>query len=148
VKAKLTFAFGAAALIALVVTAAIWGSQPDYRVLFSNISDKDGGAIIAQLSQMNVPYKYTEGGGALMVPADKVHEARLKLASQGLPRGGNVGFEVMDGQKFGVTQFQEHVNYQRALEGELARSIQSLASVQAARVHLALPKQSVFLREQ
>jgi flagellar M-ring protein FliF len=116
--------------------------------LFSNISDKDGGAIVAQLSQMNVPYKYSEGGGALMVPADKVHEARLKLASQGLPRGGNVGFEVMDGQKFGVTQFQEHINYQRALEGELARSIQSLASVQAARVHLALPKQSVFLREQ
>ncbi|MFM7459785.1 MAG: flagellar basal-body MS-ring/collar protein FliF, partial [Burkholderiales bacterium] len=116
--------------------------------MFSNISDKDGGAIIAQLSQMNVPYKYTDGGSALMVPADKVHEVRLKLASQGLPRGGNVGFEVMDGQKFGVTQFQEHVNYQRALEGELARSIQSLASVQAARVHLALPKQSVFLREQ
>ena len=70
-KAKLTLAFGAAALIALVVTAAIWGSQPDYRVLFSNISDKDGGAIVAQLSQMNVPYKYSEGGGALMVPADK-----------------------------------------------------------------------------
>jgi flagellar M-ring protein FliF len=147
-KAKLTLAVGVAALIALIVTAAIWGSQPDYRVLFSNISDKDGGAIVAQLSQMNVPYKYSEGGGALMVPADKVHEARLKLASQGLPRGGNVGFEVMDGQKFGVTQFQEHINYQRALEGELARSIQSLASVQAARVHLAMPKQSVFLREQ
>lgn len=147
-KAKLTLAISAAALIAVLVTAVLWGSQPDYRVLFSNISDKDGGAIVAQLSQMNVPYKYSEGGGALMVPADKVHEARLKLASQGLPRGGNVGFEVMDGQKFGVTQFQEHINYQRALEGELARSIQSLASVQAARVHLALPKQSVFLREQ
>jgi flagellar M-ring protein FliF len=147
-KAKLALAVGAAALIALLVTAAIWGSQPDYRVLFSNISDKDGGAIVAQLSQMNVPYKYSEGGGALLVPADKVHEARLKLASQGLPRGGNVGFEVMDGQRFGVTQFQEHINYQRALEGELARSIQSLSSVQAARVHLALPKQSVFLREQ
>jgi flagellar M-ring protein FliF len=147
-KAKLTLATMAAALIALIVTAVIWGSQPEYRVLFSNISDKDGGAIVAQLSQMNVPYKYSEGGGALLVPADKVHEARLKLASQGLPRGGNVGFEVMDGQKFGVTQFQEHINYQRALEGELARSIQSLSSVQAARVHLALPKQSVFLREQ
>jgi flagellar M-ring protein FliF len=147
-KAKLTLAVGAAALIALIVTAAIWGTQPDYRVLFSNISDKDGGAIVAQLSQMNIPYRYSEGGGALLVPADKVHEARLKLASQGLPRGGNVGFEVMDGQKFGVTQFQEHINYQRALEGELARSIQSLSSVQAARVHLALPKQSVFLREQ
>ncbi len=147
-KAKLTLAVGAAALIALIVTAAIWGTQPDYRVLFSNISDKDGGAIVAQLSQMNIPYRYSEGGGALLVPADKVHEARLKLASQGLPRGGNVGFEVMDGQKFGVTQFQEHINYQRALEGELARSIQSLSSVQAARVHLALPKQSVFLRDQ
>jgi flagellar M-ring protein FliF len=147
-KAKLTLAVGVAALIALIVTAAIWGTQPDYRVLFSNISDKDGGAIVAQLSQMNIPYRYSEGGGALLVPADKVHEARLKLASQGLPRGGNVGFEVMDGQKFGVTQFQEHINYQRALEGELARSIQSLSSVQAARVHLALPKQSVFLREQ
>jgi flagellar M-ring protein FliF len=147
-KAKLTLATMAAALIAIIVTAIIWGSQPEYRVLFSNISDKDGGAIVAQLSQMNVPYKYSEAGGALLVPADKVHEARLKLASQGLPRGGNVGFEVMDGQKFGVTQFQEHINYQRALEGELARSIQSLSSVQAARVHLALPKQSVFLREQ
>jgi len=147
-KAKLTLAVGIAALIAIIVTATIWGTQPDYRVLFSNISDKDGGAIVAQLSQMNVPYRYSEGGGALLVPADKVHEARLKLASQGLPRGGNVGFEVLDGQKFGITQFQEHINYQRALEGELSRSIQSLSSVQSARVHLALPKQSVFLREQ
>jgi len=147
-KAKLTLAVGVAALIAIIVTATIWATQPDYRVLFSNISDKDGGAIVAQLSQMNVPYRYSEGGGALLVPADKVHEARLKLASQGLPRGGNVGFEVLDGQKFGITQFQEHINYQRALEGELSRSIQSLSSVQSARVHLAIPKQSVFLREQ
>jgi len=147
-NAKLTLAVGVAALIAMIVTAMLWGMQPDYRVLFSNISDKDGGAIVAQLSQMNVPYRYSEGGGALLVPADKVHEARLKLASQGLPRGGNVGFEVLDGQKFGITQFQEQINYQRALEGELSRSIQALSSVQSARVHLALPKQSAFLREQ
>lgn len=146
-KSQLMLGLGVAALAAVVVTSYMWSAQPDYRVLFSNLNDKDGGAIVSQLSQMNVQYKFSEGGGAIMVPADKVHEARLKLASQGLPRGSSVGFESMDGQKFGVTQFQEHVNYQRALEGELARSIQSLSAVQAARVHLALPKQSVFLRE-
>ena len=137
-----------AALVALIAASYMWTQQPDYRVLFANVSDKDGGAIVAQLSQMNVPHKYSEGGGAIMVPSDKVHEVRLRLASQGLPKGGNVGFELMEGQKFGATQFQEQVNYQRGLEGELAKSIQSLASVQSARVHLAMPKQSVFLREQ
>jgi flagellar M-ring protein FliF len=97
---------------------------------------------------MNVPYKFQEGGGAVLVPADMVHDARLRLASQGLPKGSNVGFELLESQKLGATQFQEQINYQRGLEGELARSIQSLASVQAARVHLAMPKSSVFLRDQ
>ena len=82
------------------------------------------------------------------MPADQVHDARLKLAAQGLPKGGNVGFELMENQKLGVSQFLEQVNYQRALEGELARSIQSLAAVENARVHLALPKPSVFVRDQ
>jgi flagellar M-ring protein FliF len=89
---------------------------------------------------MNVPYKFAEGGSAILVPAAQVHEARLKLASQGLPKGGGVGFELMENQKLGVSQFLEQVNFQRALEGELARSIQSIGSVQTARVHLALPK--------
>jgi flagellar M-ring protein FliF len=96
---------------------------------------------------MNVPHKFADGGGAILVPADRVHDARLKLASQGLPKGGNVGFELMENQKLGVSQFLEQVNFQRALEGELARSIQSLAAVAGARVHLALPKASVFVRE-
>jgi len=96
---------------------------------------------------MNVPYRFAEGGGAILVPADKVHDTRLRLASQGLPKGGIVGFELVDNQKFGATQFQEQINYQRGLEGELARSIQSLSAVQGARVHLAIPKPSVFLRE-
>jgi len=136
---------GAAATVALLVTAWLWSAQPAYRPLFTNLSDRDGGAVIAQLAQMNVPYKSADGG-TILVPADKVHEARLKLASQGLPKGSVVGFEVMESQKFGLTQFQEQVNYQRALEGELSRSIQSLAPVAAARVHLALPKQTGFLR--
>jgi flagellar M-ring protein FliF len=86
--------------------------------------------------------------GAIMVPAERVHEVRLKLASQGLPRGGMIGFELMENQKFGISQFAEQVNYQRGLEGELARTIMSIGSVQAARVHLAIPKPSVFVREE
>ena len=141
---------GLAALVAVGVVAAAFfaSSAPDYRVLFSNLGDKDAGAIVAQLSQMNVPYRYTEGGGAILVPADKVHDVRLKLATQGLPKGSIAGFEVMDNSKFGITQFQERVNYQRALEGELTRSIQGLSAVQDARVHLALPNQNGFFREQ
>jgi flagellar M-ring protein FliF len=141
-------ALGVAAVIAVMAGVWMWGQQPEYRVLFSNFNDRDGGAIVASLQQMNVPYKFAEGGGAILVPANQVHDARLKLASQGLPKGGNVGFELMENQKLGVSQFLEQVNFQRALEGELARSIQSLAAVQSARVHLALPKPSVFVREQ
>lgn len=146
-RSKLMALAGLAALIAIVAASVLWSRQPDYRVLFSNLSDKDGGSVIASLTQMNVPYRFAPGGAAILVPEDRVHDARLKLASQGLPRGGTVGFELMENQKFGVTQFQERLNFQRGLEGELARSIQSLAAVQSARVHLALPAQNGFLRE-
>ena len=145
---KIMLALGVAAAVAVMVAVWMWGQQPDYRVLFSNFSDRDGGAIVAELEKMNIPYKYAEGGGAVLVPADRVHDARLKLASQGLPKGGNVGFELMENQKLGSSQFVERVNFQRAMEGELARSIESVSSVQAARVHLAMPKDSVFVSEQ
>jgi flagellar M-ring protein FliF len=145
-KIALILAFSAIA--ALAVVGWIWGKAPDYKVLFSNVSDRDGGAIVAALQQMNVPYKFAEGGGAILVPDSQVHGTRLKLAAQGLPKGGLVGFELMENQKFGTSQFVEQVNFHRALEGELARSIQSLSVVSSARVHLAVPKQSVFLREQ
>ncbi|MFM2056518.1 MAG: hypothetical protein RLY71_903 [Pseudomonadota bacterium] len=145
---KLLLGGGIAALLALVVTSLLLSRQDDYKVLFANLSDKDGGAIIAQLSQMNVPYKYTEGGAAILVPADKVHDVRLKLAQAGLPKGGTVGFELMDNARFGTTQFQERLNFQRGLEGELVRSITALDAVEAARVHLALPNQNGFFREQ
>lgn len=145
---KIGAIFGTAALIALVVGAVLWGRAPDYRILYTNLSDRDGGAVLAALTQMNVPYKFQEGSGAVLVPSDKVHDARLRLASQGLPKGSIVGFELLESQKLGATQFQEQINYQRGLEGELARSIQSVAAVQSARVHLAIPKSSAFLREQ
>lgn len=145
---KMALAAGIAAIIAISVGLWMWGQAPEYRILYSNLSDRDGGAIIESLQQQNIPYKFTEGGGALMIPANNVYEARLKLAAQGLPKGGTVGFELMENQKFGITQFAEQVNYQRALEGELARSVQSIASVASARVHLAIPKPSVFVKDQ
>lgn len=144
---KFLIGLGIAAVVAVMAGIWIWSQQPDYRVLFSNFNDRDGGAIVASLQQMNVPYKFAEGGGAILVPAGQVHDARLKLAAQGLPKGGNVGFELMENQKLGVSQFLEQVNFQRALEGELARSIESIDAVQAARIHLALPKASVFVRD-
>jgi len=145
---KVLIGAGVAAALALIVAIWLWNQAPEYRVLYANYSDKDGGAITAALDQMGVKYKFSEGGSAILVPAEQVPDLRLKLASQGLPKGGNVGFELMENQKLGVSQFLEQVNYQRSLEGELARSIQSLGSVAAARVHLALPKPSVFVRDQ
>ncbi|WP_293780315.1 flagellar basal-body MS-ring/collar protein FliF [uncultured Oxalicibacterium sp.] len=145
---RIVMMIGVAAVIAAMVGIVLWSQKPDYRVLFSNFSDRDGGAIVASLQQANVPYKFAEGGSAILVPADRVHDLRLKLAAEGLPKGGNVGFELMENQKLGISQFLEQVNFQRALEGELARSIQSVGSVQSARVHLAMPKQTVFVRDQ
>ena len=147
-KSKFNLGVGVAALIGIVVALLIWNSQGDYKVLYANLSDKDGGAIIAQLSQMNIPYRHSDGGAAILVPAAKVHDARLKLASAGLPKASVGGFEMMDSARFGQTQFQERLTFQRGLEGELSRSIGSLAAVESARVHLALPNQNGFFREQ
>jgi flagellar M-ring protein FliF len=148
VKAMVMLTMGVAALAAVIAALAMWSKSGDYRVLYANLSDKDGGAILQQLSQMNVPYKHADSGSAILVPADKVHDARLKLAQVGLPKGSTTGFELLDNARFGQTQFQERMTWQRALEGELVRSITALAAVQNARVHLALPQQNGFFREQ
>ncbi|MFH7825551.1 flagellar basal-body MS-ring/collar protein FliF [Kluyvera chengduensis] len=145
---KIPLMVASAAAVAVLVAMVLWAKSPDYRTLFSNLSDQDGGAIVTQLTQMNVPYRFADNGGALEVPADKVHELRLRLAQLGLPKGGSVGFELLDQEKFGISQFSEQVNYQRALEGELARTIETLGPVKSARVHLAMPKPSLFVREQ
>ncbi len=145
---KVLLMVAVAAVAALIVASNTWLKQADYRILFSNIAERDGGSIIAALDQMNIPYKFNESGGAILIPGSKVHEVRLRLASQGLPKGGGVGFELMENQKFGISQFAEQVNYQRGLEGELSRTIQSIGAVQAARVHLAIPKPTVFVREE
>ena len=147
-KNQFSLILGLTAVAGLVMMLASWNNNGDYKVLYANLSDKDGGAIIAQLSQMNVPYRHADGGAAILVPSSKVYDARLKLASAGLPKGSVVGFELMDGARFGQTQFQERLTFQRGLEGELTRSITAMPAVQGARVHLALPNQNGFFREQ
>ncbi|WP_390253432.1 flagellar basal-body MS-ring/collar protein FliF [Brenneria goodwinii] len=145
---KIPLLVAAAAALAIVSALILWAQSPDYRVLYSNLNDRDGGSIVAQLGQMNIPYRFADNGGALLIPADKIHETRLRLAQQGLPKGGAVGFELLDQEKFGISQFSEQINYQRALEGELSRTIETLGPVVNARVHLAIPKPSLFVREQ
>ena len=145
---RLRLAFGVVLFVAIGIVGLVMGRQAEWRILYSNLADKDGGAVIAQLATLNVPYKHSDGGGAILVPADRVHDVRLKLASLGLPKGSVNGFEMMESNRFGMTQFQERLTFQRGLEGELTRSIQALSSVQNARVHLALPNQNGFFREQ
>jgi flagellar M-ring protein FliF len=145
---RMRLILGVVLFVAIAVGGLVMGRQAEWRVLYSNLADKDGGAVIAQLGTMNIPYKYSDGGGAILVPADRVHDARLKLASMGLPKGAVSGFEMMESNRFGMTQFQERLTFQRGLEGELTRSIQSISSVASARVHLALPNQNGFFRDQ
>lgn len=137
----------AAAAIAVVVALLLWAREPEYRVLFSGLSEADGGQIISELDKRAIPYRLSEGGNTILVPGDKMSALRLQLAEQGLPKGGSVGFELLDKQAFGVSQFAEQLNYQRGLEGELARTIESLGPVAKARVHLVMAKQSVFVRD-
>lgn len=146
-RRKVALMVALAAVFAVIIGSVLWAQTPDYRTLYNGLSEKDGGAVIESLQKQNIPYKMTEGG-SIAVPSHMLYEARLKLAAQGLPKGGTVGFELLDNQKFGISQFQENINYQRALEGELTRTIETLSTVQGARVHLAIPKPTVFVREE
>ena len=144
---RILFFVAAAAAIYIFIALMFWAKEPDYRVLYSNISEEDGGAVVTQLKQMQVPYRFAEHDGSIEIPSEQIYEVRLKLAQQGLPKGGSVGFELLDQEKFGISQFNEQVNFQRALEGELSRTIETLGPVRSARVHLAMPKPSLFLQD-
>lgn len=140
---------GLAASVAIGVAVVLWSQTPSYSLLYGSLSDKDATEVMEALQQNDIPYKLDERTGALMVPAKHVHDARLKLAAQGLPKGTAVGLELLQKeQELGTSQFVEHARYQHALEVELARSIASLRNVANARVHLAIPKRSVFVRQQ
>jgi len=137
------------ALLALLTALALWYAAPTYDVLYRGLAEEDAGQIMEALQKANIPFRIDPRTGALMVAADQVHEARLKLASQGLPKGAVNGLEALEKQdSFGVSQFMETTRYQHALEGELARSVMTIGAVESARVHLAFPKDTVFARQQ
>ena len=133
--------------LAGVLALAWWVQRPMYRPLFTNLGQQDAASIVEALRAEKVPFQLEDGGRAVLVPAEKLYELRLSLASRGLPEGGGVGFEIFDKQSLGQTDFVQRLNYQRALQGELGRTIGELGGVESARVHLALPERSLFVAE-
>src|SRR2546428_10804423 len=131
--------------LAAVLALAWWAQRPLYRPLFTNLAERDAGAIVEALRAEKVPFRLEDGGHAILVPAEGLYELRLALASRGLPEGGGVGFELFDRQTLGQTDFLQRLNYQRALQGELGRTIAGLGGVEAARVHLARPERPGFV---
>lgn len=146
---QLLMLVGLALSITFGVMAAFWANEPAYSLLYANISDQDASEIVDVLSGSGIPYRLDGKSGAILVVDDRLHDARLQLAAQGLPRGAGFGLEILEGDSgFSTSQFMENARYHHALETELAKTISKLRPVQSARVHLALPKNTVFLRKQ
>ena len=125
-----------------------WNNRPDYQVLFTNLSQEDGGEILAKLKEKKIQYQLTNNGTTILISRDQVYDTRITLAAEGLPKGGGVGFEVFDRTNLGTTDFVQKLNYQRALQGELSRTIKQIKEVEQARVHIVTPKESLFVEEQ
>lgn len=143
----LTAGLVGAGLLALIFFF-ILHQRADYAALFTNLSQDDAAAIVAKLKGKKIAYRLEAGGTAILVPRNEVYETRLLMASEGVPRGGGVGFEIFDQQNFGVTDFVQRLNYQRALQGELARTIIGIPEISEARVHIVTPKESLFIEDQ
>lgn len=139
------------AILFLVIMAFggmfIWANKVDYRPLFTNLNQEDAAVIIEKLKEKRIPYKIEGDGNVISIPEKKVYDLRLELAAEGLPKGGFVGYEIFDNSEFGTTEFVQKLNRQRAIQGELARTIQSFEQVDEAKVMIVLPKDSVFIEE-
>jgi flagellar M-ring protein FliF len=144
IKQRISIAMALTGVCLAVVFLSRWVHERDYRSLFTSLTSEDAGAIVRKLKESGVDYRLDDNGGSVLVPSARVSEMRLELASAGIPKSGRIGFELFDKTNLGVTDFTEHVNYRRALEGELERSVTSLSEVEQARVHLTFPKESVF----
>ena len=133
--------------LASLVVMSLWLKSPDYQLLYANLSNEDAGAVIEKLKSQKVPYEITNNGRTIRVASDMIHEVRLQLASEGLPEGSDVGLEIFEDTPLGMTDFIQKLNFQRALQGELTRTINSLDAVSQARVHLVIPKDNLFRKE-
>lgn len=144
-RQKVSLVAAAVAVAASLWALGNWSRERDFRPLYTGLAAEDAGAVVARLRERGTPYRLSDAGATVLVPSSLVAEARLDLAASGLPRTGRIGFELFDQNRFGATDFAEKVNFHRALEGELERSILTLAEVERARVHITPPKESVFL---
>ncbi len=144
-KQRITLAAAALAVIAGLYGLAHWNRERDFKPLFSGLSQEDAASVVAKVREAGTDFRLSEDGSAVLVPSAKVAETRLQLAAVGVPKSGRIGFELFDKTNFGTSDFAEQINYHRALEGELERTIMALAEVEQARVHLTFPKDSVFI---
>ena len=142
--ARFSIIVGAIVIVGLMALLAWWAYRPDYQVLFSDLAPRDAAAMTAELDKMKTPYQLAEGGNTILVPKDLVYKTRLKVMGKDVPLHGAVGFEVFNNADFGMTDFVQKVNYLRAIQGELTRTIISIDGIAAARVHLAIPEQGLF----
>ena len=141
---RLAFGIGLLLIVALAAGLTWWSTRTRYGVLFTELKQVDAAEIAGALDGLQVPHRFVDDGATVLVPEDSVYDARMKLVAQGVPHGGSVGFEVFKDSDFGVTEFAQRVNYQRALQGELERTIATIPDVQAARVHLTLRHAGMF----
>jgi flagellar M-ring protein FliF len=144
-KQMLSLALAAAAVIGALALLSRWSRERDFRPLFSALSAEDAGAVLAKVRESGVEFRLSDNGSSVLVPSSRVAELRLQLAAAGVPKSGRIGYELFDKTNFGASDFTEQVNYHRALEGELERSVMSLSAVEQARVHITFPKESLFL---
>src|SRR5450830_465 len=143
-QARIGIIIGIILIAGLAIGLGVWAYRADYQVLFSEVAPADAASMTAELDRMKTPYQLTDGGNTILVPKDLVYKTRLKLMGKEMPLHGAVGFEVFNNADFGMTEFVQKVNYLRAIQGELTRTILSIEEIQAARVHLALPEQGLF----
>ena len=136
---------GTVAGFSLLIT---WTGRADFQPLYSNLAAEDAGIILGKLKEQKIPYRITGNGNTILIPQEHIHEMRMNLASEGLPQGGNIGFEVFDNTKLGMTEFAQNVNYQRALQGELSRTINRFSEVESSRVHIVMPEKSLFIEDE
>lgn len=144
-RQRWTIAIAVVLLAAGIYGFSLWERESGFRPLYNGMSPEDAALVLQKLKETGVPYRLSNNGGSILVPEERVAELRLEMAGAGLPKNGRIGFELFDKANFGITEFAEHVNYRRALEGELERSVMSVAEIEQARVHISLPQESVFL---
>jgi flagellar M-ring protein FliF len=147
-KQKILLLGGIASIITIILLLFIWTARPNYEILFSNLSAKDAGKIVEKLREQKIPYELENGGNTILVPSEKVYDLRLEFAQEGLPETSSVGYEIFDRTNLGMTDFIQQVNYRRALEGELAKTIEQIDAIEKARVHIVLPKEALFKEDQ